>query len=294
MTNCGPARIWRKQFSVLAALFTTVALAQVTGATVLPRDARIRTITYNPNHVIELLGFVGYQIHFQFGEGEEFVNLGTGDRDGIDVGKEGAHLFIKPRAARVGTNITVLTNRRVYHLHYTALARRPDPVRDEIVFSIRFRYPDDEERRLREREAQRMREIELELARKAPRPEQILAGASEIRAKNYHYEVCGAPAIRPIEVHDDGVQTRVRFAPRTEIPAIFVKLEEGGESLVNLNVENDTIVLHRIARQWVLRRGQQVACLRNTRFEGSGERLPSGTVHPQVERGTREPALRTP
>ena len=55
------------------------------------------------------------------------------------------------------------------------------------------------------------------------------------------------------------------------------------------DVDRDEVVLHRVARQWVLRRGQLVGCVRNVAFEGPGERLGSGTVHPGIERTVRRP-----
>lgn len=280
----------------LAPLVRTAAIAlalvlavPAARAEIVPRkglwDDRIRVVAYDPDDVIRLTGYVGYQIHFQFAPGEEFVNLGTGDRDGIDVGKEGSHLFIKPRVQRVGTNITILTNRRAYHLHYTAVRRKPDPRRDDVVYSIRFTYPQEEAR-----EAQlRAERLEAEARARALKEAQdaALATASRQRPRNEAYEFCGSQALRPAEAFDDGVQTRLRFAPRTELPAIFVKNEDGTESLVNLNVDRDEVVLHRIARQWVLRRGGLVGCVRNAGFAGSGERLDSGTVHPGVERSVR-------
>jgi len=285
----------------LAALALTAAVLACTATAAFsevvppkgPRDSRVRVLAYHPDDVIRLNAHVGYQIHFQFAPGEEFVNLGTGDRDGIDVGKEGNHLFIKPRVQRVGTNITILTNRRAYHLHYTAVQRAPDPRRDEVIYSIRFTYPEDEAleaRRRIEREEAAARADAMRQAQEA-----ALASAARQRPRNEAYEFCGAESLKPSEAFDDGVQTRLRFAARTELPAIFVKNDDGTESLVNLNVDRDEVVLHRVARQWVLRRGALVGCVRNAGFAGSGERLDSGTVHPGIERTVRtldEPAVR--
>ena len=241
-------------------------------------DARVRVLPYNPDQVIKIAAFVGYQVHFQFAANEEFVNLGTGDRDGIDVGKEGNHLFIKPRVERVGTNITLLTNRRVYHLHYTALRKQPNPAVDEIIYSIRFTYPEDEAREARARHEREEREAKLK----------ALASAPPV-VRNQAYEFCGHESLRPVSAFDDGIHTRVRFAARAEVPAIFLKNDDGSESLVNLSVERDEIILHRIARQWILRRGLLVGCIRNTAFEGVGARLSSGTVNPDIEREVRRP-----
>ena len=44
------------------------------------------------------------------------------------------------------------------------------------------------------------------------------------------------------------------------------------------------MVVHRVARQFVLRRGRLTGCIVNQGFGGSGLRLDSGTVTPEVER----------
>src|SRR5689334_11153394 len=75
-------------------------------------DSRIHLVAYSPNEVVKLQAYVGYQIHLQWAEGEEFVNLGSGDNAAFDVGAERNHFFIKPKEARASTNLTVLTNRR--------------------------------------------------------------------------------------------------------------------------------------------------------------------------------------
>lgn len=260
----------------------SLALALPAFAEIVPpkgdTDPRVRTMRYSASDVIRLDAFVGYQIHFQFAENEEFVNLGTGDRDGIDVGRVTNHLFIKPRAARVGTNITILTNRRVYHLHYRAHNRRPDPRHDEVIYSIRFTYPEDEAR------ARAAAEQEAARKREARAQREALANAAASRPQNRDYQYRGTESLRPVEAFDDGVQTRLRFGARAEIPAIFLRNDDGTESLANQSIDRDVVVLHRVARQWVLRRGSLVGCIRNAAFDGGGERLETGTVHPMVDR----------
>lgn len=107
----------------------------VRAATIPPEghvDARVRTIDYDPEDVISLHGYVGYQIHLQFAEGETFVNLGSGDNGSFDVGAQRNHLFLKPKEAQANTNLTILTDRRTYHFDYiVSPAHRPGPRRDE-------------------------------------------------------------------------------------------------------------------------------------------------------------------
>ena len=93
-------------------------------AEIVPRpgatDARIRVVDYDAEQVIRLRGFVGYQIHLQFEDGEQFVNLAAGDLAALDVGAQGPHVMLKPKVEKLGTNLTLLTDRRVYHFDYSA------------------------------------------------------------------------------------------------------------------------------------------------------------------------------
>jgi type IV secretion system protein VirB9 len=66
-----------------------------------------------------------------------------------------------------------------------------------------------------------------------------------------------------------------------------VKNEDETESLVNFTVDRDEVVIHRVARGFVLRRGKLVACLQNRSFDGGGERLGTQTVLPGVQRMTK-------
>ena len=237
-------------------------------------DARIRVVAYNPDDVVTLQGYVGYQIHLQWAEGEEFVNLGSGDNGAFDIGAERNHFFIKPREARASTNLTVLTNRRAYHFDYAVSAAAPrQAAARRMVYSIRFTYPEDDARlaaaeREREQTEARIRQ----------------AGAE--RARNLNYAFCGSSALKPMAAYDDGVQTRLRFQARSEFPAMFIRNDDGSESLLNFNVEDDEVVIHRVARRFVLRRGNLVGCVVNQSYEGGGARTRSNTNVPGVRRTT--------
>ncbi len=232
-------------------------------------DARIRTAVYEADEVYRLHGFVGFQIDLEFETGESFVGLAAGDIEALSFVAQGNHLFLKPRVASVGTNLTILTTRRQYRFYYTATAARPDQKDPDLLYALRFEYPADSPSRT---EATRRA-----IARR-------LDTASAVRPQNRNYWYCGDPALRPVEASDDGVHTRLRFGAQAELPAIFVRNGDGSESLLNFDIEAGVVVIQRIARQFVLRRGALAGCIINQGYTGSGERLDSGTVSPDVER----------
>jgi type IV secretion system protein VirB9 len=233
-------------------------------------DARIRVLVYAADEIYRLKGFVGYQIDLEFESGEAFVGLGTGDLDSLTFAAQDNHLFLKPRAGGIDTNLTVLTNRRTYHFDYSASDRRPDPAFGDVIYVLRFAYPPQGSPRV------------------AAALEHDLANAPTKRWHNLSYGYRGSPQLKPTSAWDDGVQTRLRFDPHEELPAIFIRNDDGTESLTNFTVDAGELVVHRIARQLVVRRGGLQGCIVNEGFSGRGQRLDSGTVAPEVERITRE------
>jgi len=233
-------------------------------------DARIRVLVYATDEVYRLKGYVGYQIDLEFESGEVFVGLGTGDLDSLTFAAQDNHLFLKPRAGGVDTNLTVLTTRRTYHFDYTSTERRPDPSFGDVIYVLRFVYP-----------AQRA-------DRAAGVVEHELKTAPETRWHNLDYDYRGSLELKPVSAWDDGVQTHLRFDSDKELPALFIHNDDGSESLLNFSADAGELVVHRIARQLTVRRGRLHGCILNRGYTGSGERLESGTVTPRVERATRE------
>jgi type IV secretion system protein VirB9 len=83
------------------------------------------------------------------------------------------------------------------------------------------------------------------------------------------------------------VQTRLTFSARGEWPAIFVRNEDGSESLLNFHAEGTTAVVHRVAPKFVLRRGRLVGCVENRGYAGSGNWVSGGAFGNDVSREVR-------
>lgn len=269
----------RGRVVVLVALCLAVSVARPVRAESLPQrgtaDSRIRTATYSPEDVYRLYGFVGYAIELIFEDGETFAGNAGGDLEAITFGWHDNHLILKPKAANVGTNLVVYTNRRSYRFEYSASAKKPDTRIDQVMYAVRFAYPPQYATKIAVADAT-ARDLE--------------AGAAG-RAKNYDYWFCGSSSIKPVAVFDDGVHTRITFGAKSELPALFVRNDDGSESLLNFNMEDGDVVIHRVAARFILRRGQLTGCIVNKGFSGGGERLKSGTVAPDVERDRKEPTL---
>jgi type IV secretion system protein VirB9 len=233
-------------------------------------DTRIRSAAYNGDEVYKLRGFVGYQIDVEFEFGETFTGLGAGDLEGLSFVGQDNHLFLKPKAAKVATNLTVLTSRREYQFDYTASSQHPAADDQGVIYALRFTY------------AVAPSQSAAEVA--AKRLDSQLDSALAKRPQNVDYWYCGEPALKPVGASDDGVHTRLRFAVNADLPAIFVRSDDGSESLLNFSMDAGDVVVHRIAKRFILRRGKLTGCVVNQGFAGGGTRLDSGTVAPDVER----------
>lgn len=268
--SCASGEVWRRcggrSASAILALFcASLALAETVPLRGIA-DSRIRTAVYDGNEVYRIHGFVGYEIDIQFEPGEYFVGIGTGDIEGVSFVSQDNHLFIKPKARRVSTNLTVVTTRRPYQFAYTVSAPNPHDADDDMIFAVRFSYPPSHGDVV------------------ADGIDRMLQQSTAVRTRNFDYGYCGSPSVKPVAASDDGIHTRLRFAAKAEQPGVFVLNDDGSESLLNFSMDGDEVVIHRVVRQLIVRRGRLVGRIVNKGFTGSGERLESGTVSPTVER----------
>lgn len=257
------------QSALVLGTLATLCIPSALHAETLPNpgllDARIRVAPYSRDEVYRLTGYVGYQTDLEFQPGETFVGLAAGDIEGLSFVAEGNHLFLKPKVAKIGTNLTIVTSQRTYQIDYSASTLHPDPT-EVVIYALRFTY--------------------------SPEPAAAAEAATEKalethRPRNIDYWFCGNPTLQPIAASDDGVHTRIRFAAHAEQPAVFVLNEDGSESLLNFSMDEGDVILHRVARRLILRRGNLTGCIVNKGFEGGGERLKSNTISDEVERATK-------
>jgi type IV secretion system protein VirB9 len=234
-----------------------------------PDDPRIRDVPYTPNTVYRLNGRIGYQIDIEFEAGERYIGLAAGDVNGLSFEAQDNHVFLKPKATNVITNLTILTDRRHYYFDYAVgMNRATVTAASDTLYALRFRYPQDAARQAANQDSAHV--------------EQSLDSA--VQPLNRHYGYCGSRSLRPTAAYDDGVRTHLAFPARAELPAVYVRNDDGTESLVNFTVTPDGLSIQRVTRRLVLRRGALAGCVVNEAFEGSGERLTSGTVSADVHR----------
>jgi type IV secretion system protein VirB9 len=241
-----------------------------------PADARIRFAIYSADQVYRLYAFVGYDIRLEFGRDERFVSIDGGDLDALTYSARRNVVSLKPRAEGAEMDLAITTTQHTYYFEYTALAGHPDAAAAAVMYVVRFHYPPDpHDASAKERTAGKI--------------DAALDEASRKRPQNHDYWYCGAPSLKPTGASDDGVHTRLTFAPRAELPAVFVRNADGTESLVNFTVEEGDVVIHRVAERFIVRRGKLAGCIVNKGFAGGSVRLGTDTVSPEVERQAKVP-----
>src|SRR5579863_9984338 len=237
-------------------------------------DPRIRTVLYSADEVYRLYGYVGFHVDLEFEADETFEALSGGDLEGLTYSAHGNVLTLKPKVASTEMNLAVTTNKRRYYFDYSVSTRRPDPLIGPVMYAVRFSYPPAHPTGDGLTDEQRI--------------ERGLARARQNRPHNSDYWFCGNRAVKPTAASDDGVQTRLTFAARSELPALFLMNDDGTESLLNFSIDQGDVLIHRVAPKFIVRRGRLTGCIVNKGFVGSGDRLKSGTIAPTVTRERKD------
>lgn len=238
-------------------------------------DNRIKTVVYNERDIVRVHGHYGYATHIQLGEGEEIELFSIGDSLAWQVVPKVNHIFLKPLELNAETNLTVLTNKRVYN--FELRARKAKSVSDSsLTFQLAFRYPKEE----------MAKQIALADIKKAKEKKRSITEAVAGRTVsamdwNFDYSMKGDTNQAPVRVFDDGEFTYFQFKKNAEIPAIFSVDSEKKESLLNFHTEErkgsdgttkSYLVVQRVSGQFILRNGNKATCIFNDGFDGRQEK----------------------
>lgn len=193
-------------------------------------DPRIQSVEYDADQVVQIQAAPGYQVTLELGSDEQIENVAVGDSGAwqVTANRIGSRVFIKPIQASVSTNMTVVTNVRIYAFELVPLGG-PSP---DMAYTIRFRYP---------------------------APAAALASAEAELIIEGRYRLSGAPTLRPSRISDDGRHTYIEFPRDRALPAIYAVDDRGQESLVNGMMRDDLFVIDAVVPRLVFRIDQHVA-----------------------------------
>lgn len=265
-------------------------------------DARVRSVPYNPNDIVRVVGSTFTSTQIMFAVGETITHIAIGDSEAWLPQPTGNLLFIKPIEVRAPTNMQVVTSRpdgsvRSYQFELIARATPstssaqvasldgavPAPATAAATpYAIGFVYPGD------------VREAAIATRKR------LAAGASERQAearlavdyfygpRNWRYAGQGSHAIEPTEVSDNGRLTAMRFPGVSSLPSIYTVAPDGQESIVPYTMRGDVAVVSTTAREFRLRLGSEVLRVFNLAYDPIGVNPGTGTTTPEVVRSVRE------
>lgn len=176
-------------------------------------DARMQTVDYRRDQVVEIEAAPGYQVVIALAPDEQIQNVAIGDSGAWQVvaNQSGNMLFVRPTAGGISTNMTVITSARFYAFDLV-------PANGTPPYEIRFRYP--------------------------PEPgTDAGAMASDAAAAVGMYRMGGTRALWPVRMHDDGIKTYIDWPPDVALPAVFVIDDYGRERLANGNMRGGLYVI---------------------------------------------------
>lgn len=253
----------------MACIFGTIggAYAEQTPQ-VLGNDSRIQYFNYDPNTVYVINTKIAYSSLIQLEDGEEITangGMGMGDSKSWNVAVKGKNIFFKPLTENPDTNIVLVTNKRTYAFVLKTVSPEDE---SKQTYIARFIYPIEKVEEPKEQAPSQPKS--LKIAYTDSKGTQNLIDSSI----NTNYEYRGEPMLKPINVWDDGLFTYLRFGGN-DLPTIYRVLPDKSEALVNTHVENDTIILQEIGKNYRLRFGKAVGEIRNkganvTKFNTTG------------------------
>ncbi len=255
-------------------------------------DSRIRTLVYNPNEVYELKFYYNYQSFIEFSEDEEIEMISVGEAFAWRLTPAGKRLFIRPLEIAAHTNMTIITNRRIYHFDIRSdeFTGKAD---EDLVYTVRFFYPQIGQPlpmppqlavpnvALRPRKEKTSANAppssgDLTGVIHTPVPrarvDEKLPGLVDRNPENsnlnFDYRFSGeSDNIMPLKVYDDGNETHFQFAnDNLVIPTISIVDINGNETPVSYTIRDRYVVVPIVSQQFTLRLSESMLCIYNSQF----------------------------
>lgn len=229
-------------FAALALLASTAAPAAT--------DSRIRSVAYDPEQIVRIVGKSGIQSTIEFSGDEKIENVAVGDSSKwqITPNRRASLLFVKPLAPHSRTNMTVVTDKRTYMFDLVA-----GEASASAVYALKFSYPN-------EKKAEPSKPAQ-QVAAANTRP----TAAAVAEKLHFDWKSNGNKALLPARVFDDGSSVYLAWDKETPLPAILTQNEDKQEGPVNYQLRGEYIVITPVPANLVLRYGKRSAALWPTR-----------------------------
>jgi type IV secretion system protein VirB9 len=257
--------------------------------TSLHNDKRIGVLTFNADTITHVYVKRGVATHIALGPNDRIRRSASGqgadckinDADNrwcihAEVGD--TSIFVRPKTgAAVTNNLELVTASRHYSFLFEIVPETPANPDRPAFHRVTFNFDDQE-------------------VKAADKPVSVTASnalAATLAAlppKNYEYwmqMLPGSDDIVPTAAYDNGQFTYFKFPNNRLLPSVFAISADGTETMVSKHVEDDTLVIHRVGKQFVLRLDSAVVGVWNQAFDKDGVPPSSGTTIPGIKRVLR-------
>ena len=226
----------------VALLFGLMAFPAMLAAQVTPQadpdSPRVQSIAFAPDRevLLTMLPNMPLTVMLEAGETITGVTPGVGDAFSVRVSAQRNSFAVLPiENARNGT-LEVITAARSYSF---ALRVEQNPAAALLVRFV---------------EAPAVSEAFADTALPEPGP-----------AQAWHYRLRGDREVRPADLSDNGVKTRIAYAPGQALPAVFAIGPTGEEEVVNGYMRGGEFVIDRVYEELVFRIDREKATARRNK-----------------------------
>lgn len=245
---------------------TFIALALVASPALSAADPRLRSVHYEANQVVSVQGRLGFQSMIQFAPGEEIENVAVGNSEAWQVtpNKRANLLFLKPLATKARTNMTVVTDQRVYLFDLSVAGGKGEP-----VYNLSFTYdapkPVAPPAQTRQASAAPVMTA-MPVSWAAPGFAALSGSAPAPGVKlNYAWKAKGDKDLMPRKTYDDGRSLFLEWPAKTPLPALLTPGPDGMEGPLTYRQVGKFIVVDQVPATVVIRLGKETATLFNKR-----------------------------
>lgn len=239
-------------------------------------DSRMQSVAFQPDNIIRVTIAEGVVTTIELPAQDTIKSFAMGDRQAWHVKFENNLIVLKPAGIKPDTNLTVFTARRNYLFTLQSAPRKSL----SVAYWLRVRDSAEDEGTPEGRRAAQMRADRKRIA------DDLRNSRYEGRL-NSDYWIVGPQELQPKSMFDNGRQTFMTFSAANSMPAAFVIESDGTEAIADFHMEGDTMVIHQVAKRFLLRRGNLVAGITNKNPVTAAQQSPTGTASDKVNRSVK-------
>lgn len=218
---------------------------------ILGSDARFRTVSYKPNAVYRLVVPYDTSTYLELEQGETVSSYSFNNQKQTawDIATVQNRVYIRPVESEANTQITLMTNKRVYFFELFAKEpETPDIFKDkDFTFYTKFNYPTSED-------GEGIKKYATSALPNLDKPEEY----------NFNYTITGEEAIFPTKIFDDGRFTYFEFKEKGGVmPAIFTVDSTNHEAIANYRILGPYVAIETLNARFTLRYGNDIVCVYN-------------------------------